>query len=102
MNANKIERLKQAGWQMGDYGDALGLSAEDRAFVEMRLAAAREVDRLLARQGISQKELAARMGTRQPSVCRMLRNPAAATFDLLFRALLALGATLRKIAAALM
>lgn len=102
MNPSKIERLEKAGLQVGDYGDVLGLTAEDRAFIEMRLAAAREVDRLLSKRGLTQKELAARMGTRQPSVNRMLRNPATATFDFLFRALLALGATPRKIGAALL
>lgn len=48
-----------------DFGDAFDLSAEDRAFVEMRLSVAREVDRLGEEQGVSQRELARRMGTKQ-------------------------------------
>ena len=101
MDKARINRLEKAGWKMGDFGDAFGLSDEDRAFVQMRLAAAREVDRLREEQGVSQRELARRMGTKQPTVSRMLKEPFSSTFDSLFRALLALGATPRKIAAAL-
>lgn len=99
MNKDKIAKLEKAGWSVGDFGDAFGLSDADRAFVEMRLAAAREVDRLRTEQGVSQRELARRMGTGQPNVSRVLRDPSTSTFDFLLRALLALGATPRKIAA---
>ena len=51
MNKEKIAKLEKAGWSVGDFGDAFGLSDADRAFVEMRLAAAREVDRLRTEQG---------------------------------------------------
>ena len=97
----RIKKLANMGWKMGDFGDAFDLSPEDRAFVEMRLAAAREVDRLREEQGVSQRELARRMGTKQPTVSRMLKTPSTTTFDALFRALLALGSTPRKIAATL-
>ena len=53
MSPEKKKRLEEAGWTVGDYGDVFGLTAEDRAFVEMRLAAAREVDRLLAKQKVT-------------------------------------------------
>ena len=101
MDKERIKKLEKAGWQMGDFGDAFDLSAEDRAFVEMRLSVAREVDRLREEQGVSQRELARRMGTKQPTVSRMIKTPSTTTFDALFRALLALGATPRKIAAVL-
>ena len=101
MDPKKKQRLEAQGWKFGDYADFLGMSAEEKAVVEMRLAAAREVDRLREEQGVSQRELARRMGTKQPTVSRMLAEPASTTFDSLFRALLALGSTPRKIAAAL-
>lgn len=99
MDKGKIEKLEKAGWKVGDFGDAFDLSEADRAFVGMRLAAAREVDRLREEQGVSQRELAKRMGTGQANVSRMLGSPATSTFDSLLRALLALGSTPRKIAA---
>ena len=101
MDKERIKKLETAGWKMGDFGDAFGLSPEDRVFVEMRLAVAREVDRLREEQGVSQRELARRMGTKQPTVSRMLKSPSTTTFDSLFRVLLALGSTPRKIAAVL-
>ena len=99
MNQDRIKKLEKAGFKMGDFGDAFALTAEDRAFVEMRLAAAREVDRLRAEQGVSQRELARRLGTKQPTISRMLKTPSGSTLDSLFRALLALGSTPKKIAA---
>ena len=101
MDKERIKKLEKVGWKMGDFGDAFDLTPEDRTFVEMRLAAAREVDRLREEQGVSQRELARRLGTKQPTVSRMLRTPATSTLDSLVRALLALGATPKKIAAIL-
>ena len=99
MNAERKKKLEAAGWKFGDYSDFLGLTPEEKALVEIRLAATRELERLHARTPISQAELARRMGTRQPNVSRLFKNPAKATLDTLFHALLALGSTPKKIAA---
>ena len=80
----------------------LGLSPEETALVEMRLTLAREVEKMRIKKGISQRELSARLGTRQPAIARMENRPQTSSLDGLVRALLALGATPRKIAATLM
>lgn len=40
MDRGKADRLKAAGWHTGDIGDFLGLSPEETAFVELKLALA--------------------------------------------------------------
>lgn len=99
VNAERKKRLEAAGWKFGDYSDFLGLTPEEKALVEIRLAATREMERLRMENPISQAELARRMGMKQPNVSRFLKNPAKATLDTIFQALLALGSTPKKIAA---
>jgi hypothetical protein len=38
MEPAKRQRLEAAGWSVGDTSDFLGLSSEEAAFVEMKLA----------------------------------------------------------------
>lgn len=99
MNATQKKRLEAAGWKFGDYSDFLGLTPAEKALVEIRLAATREMERLRAASSISQAELARRMGTRQPNISRLFKNPDRATLDTIFHALLALGSSTKKIAA---
>ena len=99
MNTTRKKKLEAAGWQFGNYAVLLDLSPAEKALVEIRLAATREIARLRAANPVSQAELARRMGTSQPNVSRLLKNPGKATLDTLFLALLALGCTPRQIAA---
>ena len=96
------KRLADAGVvSFDDARDWLGFSDEEKTLMDMQIAAERAVEREMKAKRVSQRELARRMGTKQPTVSRMLAEPASTTFDSLFRALLALGSTPRKIAAAL-
>ena len=102
MKTEKRKRLEKAGYAVfDDARDWLGFTEEEKILSDMQIAAARELERLRAEQGVSQTELARRMGTKQSTVSRTLRSPQTASFDWLFRALIALGATPRKIAACL-
>ncbi|MBQ9343801.1 MAG: XRE family transcriptional regulator [Kiritimatiellae bacterium] len=99
MDAQRKKKLEAAGWKFGDYADFLGMTPEEKAVVEIRIAATKEMERLHAESGISQKELARRMGTQQPNVSRLFKNPGKATLDTILQALEALGSAVpRKIA----
>lgn len=96
------KRLSDAGVvSFDDARDWLGFSAEEKALMDMQIAAERAVEREMRAKHVSQAELARRMGTQQPAVSRMIRQSGSASFETLFRALLALGATPRKIASVL-
>ena len=43
MNAQKRRRLEKAGWKVGSAKDFLGLTADEEAVVDLKLALARAV-----------------------------------------------------------
>lgn len=104
MDSKERARLEAAGFDVFDDAcDALGLTDAEKAVVDARQAAKAQLEKARADSHISQAELARRMGTKQPAVSRLFRDPSRASFDTLLRALAALGSdTPRKIAAAMM
>jgi ribosome-binding protein aMBF1 (putative translation factor) len=98
MNAAKRTRLKKAGWQIGSAADFLGLSVQEAALIEMKLALARDLQKRRQTSGITQVQLAKRLETSQSRVAKMESADGSVTLDLLVRALLALGATPKALA----
>lgn len=96
-DAAKRERLAGAGWRSGDAADFLGLTAEEVAFVELRLALARHLRELRTQNALTQKQVARRLGSSQSRVAKMEAADASVSMDLLVRGLLALGATPEEI-----
>ena len=58
MRAEKKRQLERAGWIVGDAGDFLGLSAEERRFIDAKLALADGLRRRRERMGLTQSALA--------------------------------------------
>ena len=75
--------------------ELLGLSDAEEAIVELRLRLADEVRRLRTTQGLTQRDLAERIGSSQSRVAFLEQGDASA--ELMIRALLVLGATRRQI-----
>ena len=101
MDRKKERRLKAAGWTVGDAGDFLDLSDEERAFIETKLALAMAVRERRKRHKLSQTQLARRLGSSQSRVAKMEAADASVSLDLLVRSLLNLGATQADIAKAI-
>jgi predicted XRE-type DNA-binding protein len=99
MDTKKLRRIKSAGYEVTDSAAWLGLSTPEQEIVSIRVKLAMEVERCRKEQNLTQSDLAKRIGTRQPGVARMVRNPEAATIDSLIKTLLVLGTPSRKIAA---
>ena len=95
MKQARRKKLEAAGWAVGNAADFLGLSPEGEALVEMKLRLAAELRKLRAEQNVTQLELARRLGSSQSRVAKM--EKADASFELLMRSLLTLGATPRQI-----
>ena len=83
------------GWREGSVQDLLELTDDEAAIVEMRVRLARKVREKRAASGITQRELAERMGSTQPRVAHM--EQAGASLELLIRALFALGSSRKEI-----
>jgi hypothetical protein len=98
MNRDKQKRLERAGWRVGDAGDFLELSEDERRFVEMKVALAAGLRERRERQGLTQTALARRLASSQSRVAKMEAADRTVSLDLLVRALLALGATRQEVA----
>jgi predicted XRE-type DNA-binding protein len=86
-------RLAAAGWRTGDAGDFLELTAEEAAFVNLKVALATFLRELRTRQALTQGAVAGRLGSSQSRVAKMEAAEANVSLDLLVKGLLALGAT---------
>lgn len=101
MDEAKRARLEEAGWKIGSAAEFMGLSDEETAFVEMKLALSDTLRERRTQQGLTQVELAKRLGSSQSRVAKMEAGDPTVSVDLLLRALLATGATRKEIAAAI-
>lgn len=93
MDKTKKERLAAAGWRSGDAADFLELSAEEAAYVELKLALADYLRELRTRNGWTQAQVARRLGSSQSRIAKMEAADASVSLDLLVKSLLGLGAS---------
>jgi len=91
MRKTKKDRLESAGWHLGDAADFLVLTSEEAAFVELKLALAVYLREIRATQGLTQAQVAQRLGSSQSRVAKMEAADASVSVDLLVKSLLALG-----------
>jgi len=101
MDKKKRDRLGAAGWRTGDAAEFLELSPEEAAFVELKLALSTELKDRRSEQGLSQVQLAEKLGSSQSRVAKMEASDPSVSMDLLIRGLLATGASKRDIASAI-
>jgi predicted XRE-type DNA-binding protein len=97
MDRTKKSRLESAGWRVGDAADFLELSAEEAAFVELKLALAVYLRDIRAQHGWTQAEVARKLGSSQSRVAKMEAADASVSVDLLVKSLLSLGASREKV-----
>ena len=83
------------GWSEATVAEFLELTSAEETIVEMRVRISRAAREKRAELGISQRELAKRMGTQQPHVSDIENG--IATLETMIRAYLALGGTAKKV-----
>ncbi len=98
MDPRKKARLESAGWKVGDYAEFLELSDEERAVVELRLELARSIRERRTASGMTQAELAERLGTTQPRVTKIESAASDVSLDVLIRGFLAVGGRIPRFA----
>ena len=98
MRKAKRTRLEAAGWRVGTVKDFLGLSDEEVAFIELKLALARSLRVRRQRRGLTQAQLAKLIESSQSRVAKMEAGDRSVSLDLLVRSLLAMGTTKRQLA----
>jgi predicted XRE-type DNA-binding protein len=93
MHKTKKDRLASDGWRTGDAADFLKLSAEEAAFVELKLALADYLRETRTQHSWTQAQVARRLGSSQSRVAKMEAADASVSLDLLVKSLLTLGAS---------
>jgi ribosome-binding protein aMBF1 (putative translation factor) len=92
VDTKRKKKLEAAGWKVGDTADFLELSPEEAEFVELKVALARGLREERERQGLTQQELADRVGSSQSRIAKMEAADPSVTVDLIVRSLFKLGA----------
>jgi ribosome-binding protein aMBF1 (putative translation factor) len=97
MNNAKKKRLESKGWKVGSTAEFLNLSAEEVAYIELKLALSKALQELRKSKRLTQVDLARRIKSSQSRVAKMEAADSSVTIDLIFRSLFALGASRKKV-----
>jgi DNA-binding XRE family transcriptional regulator len=89
MTTREKANLVVAGYTFGDFGDFLELTPAEREYVELETALARAVRTSRERAGVTQAELAKRIGSSQSRIAKVETGAEGVSFDLAFKALFA-------------
>lgn len=101
MKRSKQTKLGKAGWKVGSSEEFLGLSAEESAYVELKLALSDSLKQRRIKKRLSQVALAEMLASSQSRVAKMEAGDPSVSIDLLVKSLLALGASRKELAKAI-
>ena len=98
MREDKKKRLQDKGWKVGTAADFLELSAEEAAYIELKLRLAEGLREQRTQRKLSQSELAKLVRSSQSRVAKMEAGDPSVSLDLLVRTFLALGTSREDLA----
>jgi DNA-binding XRE family transcriptional regulator len=98
MNEGRRRRLSEDGWRVGSVDELLGLSDDEIAYIEIFLALAGSLRKTRRRMGLTQLDLAKRIGSSQSRVAKMEAADPTVTIDRILRAHLTLGVSAGELA----
>ena len=97
MDKRKKERLAKKGWVTGSVAEFLDLSAEESAYIEIKLALSEKLRERRRRKKLTQAELAKAIESSQSRVAKMEAGDPTVSIDLLVKSLLALGVSKKEL-----
>ena len=98
MDKDTRARLEAKGWRVGSVDEFLGLTPDEAAYLELKLALSEKVREYRQSKRLTQVEMAERLGSSQSRVAKIENGDASVSLDLLIRSLFALGATRKELA----
>lgn len=101
MKSAKRKKLEKAGWKISSTDEFLGLTAEESAYIAMKLALSESLKSKRIKKGLSQIELAKLIESSQSRVAKMEAADTTVSLDLLVKSLLAIGASPKELANAI-
>lgn len=97
MDKRKKAKLAKKGWKVGTVAEFLDLSAEESAYIEMKLALSGKLKEHRVRKKITQAQLAKTIESSQSRVAKMEAGDPTVSIDLLVKSLLALGVSKKEL-----
>lgn len=97
MDKRKKEMLNKKGWKVGTVAEFLDLSAEEFAYIEMKLALSEKLKERRLHKKLTQAQLAKAIDSSQSRVAKMEAGDPTVSIDLLVKSLLALGVTKKEL-----
>jgi len=85
MKKAKHDRLKKAGWKVGSTAEFLGLTEEEAALIEMKLALAHSLRKHRDAQNLTQEQLARGVGVSRLAIHNVERGKAVPSVSLALR-----------------
>jgi len=97
MDKGKKAKLAKKGWKVGTVAEFLDLSAEESAYIEMKLALSEKLKERRHRKKLTQAQLAKAIESSQSRVAKMEAGDPTVSIDLLVKSLLALGVSKKEL-----
>ena len=97
MREEKRRRLQTKGWKIGTAQEFLRLTAEEAAYVDLKVRLATGLRDRRQRRHLTQADLAKRLQSSQSRIAKMEAGDPSVSVDLLIRSLLTLGASRREL-----
>ena len=94
MTPEEKKRLEAAGYTVGDTQQFLGLTDEEMKLIDLRIALVRAAKAARKKAGLTQADIAKRIGSSQPRVAAVERFGTEPSLDLVIRCLYAAGGDL--------
>ncbi len=98
MNLAKKKRLEAKGWKAGNAGEFLNLTAEEAAYVDVKLALSKHLQQTRREKNLTQEQLARLLKSSQSRVAKIEAGDPSVSLDLLVRSLFVLGASRKSLA----
>ncbi len=98
MRDDKKKRLEAKGWKVGTTREFLKLSADEEAYIELRLRLADGLKKRRLRRHLTQTDLARVVRSSQSRIAKMETGDPTVSLDLLIRSLLILGTSRKDLA----
>jgi DNA-binding XRE family transcriptional regulator len=96
MDPEKTAILETKGWQVGTVAEFLELTPEETVLLKIKLALSKSLKER-RQKTMTQRELAAKIGSSQPRIAKAETGDDSVSVELLIRAMLATGATTKEI-----
>ena len=98
LKTSKRKRLEGKGWKVGDTTEFLELSAEEAAYIELKLTLSKNLQKYRLEKKLTQHGLAKLLKSSQSRIAKMEAGDPSVSLDLLVRSLLVLGASKKNLA----